>query len=121
MYSDEDDFSAPATMSEAVREWAYNVGRDNPDRQWLLSDYDTWELNPFYNGPDQGHPEDDQWVGAPMDCYSEQEPLYTLNEDFDSDPEDRDLDFMDEENLPDDEYDGQPDEAQEWYDFDPDC
>ena len=21
----------------------------------------------------------------------------------------------------DDEYDGQPDEAQEWYDFDPDC
>ena len=98
MYSDEDDFSAPATVSEAVREWAYNVGRDNPDRQWLLSDYDTLELNPFYNGPDQGHPEDDQWVGAPMDCYSEQEPLYTLNEDYDSDSDekDRDLDFMEE-------------------------
>jgi hypothetical protein len=25
--------------------------------------------------------------------------------------------FLEEE----DEYDGQPDEAQEWYDFDPDC
>lgn len=27
-------------------------------------------------------------------------------------------DILDEE---DDEYDGQPDEAQEWYDFDPEC
>lgn len=31
--------------------------------------------------------------------------------------------FMDAEgyDLDEDEYDGQPDEAQEWYDFDPDC
>lgn len=28
------------------------------------------------------------------------------------------IDDMDD---PDAEYDGQPDEAQEWYDFDPDC
>lgn len=28
--------------------------------------------------------------------------------------------FSDEEED-EDEYDGQPDEAQEWYDFDPDC
>jgi hypothetical protein len=28
--------------------------------------------------------------------------------------------FFDEEED-EDEYDGQPDEAQEWYDFDPDC
>jgi len=27
----------------------------------------------------------------------------------------------DEEYEPDYEYDGQPDEAQEWHDFDPDC
>lgn len=46
-----------ATKTDAVREWAYAVGHDAPLRQWLLSDYDTWEPNPFYVGPDQGHPE----------------------------------------------------------------
>ena len=121
MYGDEDNMDAPATVSEAISEWARNVGRENQDRQWLLSDCDTWERNPFYTGPDQGHPEDDQWVGAPVDCFSEQEPLFVLDEDFDPDPEDRDLDFMDEEYPKDDEYNGQPDEAQEWHDFDPDC
>ena len=30
-------------------------------------------------------------------------------------------DILDEEDEEDDEYDGQPDEAQEWYDFDPEC
>ena len=98
-YARMDNEDRCATIPEAISEWARNVGRDNQDRQWLLSDYDTWERNPFYTGPDQGHPEDDQWVGA----------------------EDRDLDFMDEEYPKDDEYDGQPDEAQEWHDFDPDC
>jgi hypothetical protein len=30
--------------------------------------------------------------------------------------------FLDEEeDEEDEEWDGQPDEAQEWYDFDPDC
>jgi len=45
-------------MQEAVREWSWNVGSDRPTEQWLLSDYDTWERNPHYVGPDQGHPED---------------------------------------------------------------
>lgn len=29
--------------------------------------------------------------------------------------------FLDEDEDEDEEWDGQPDEAQEWYDFDPDC
>lgn len=29
--------------------------------------------------------------------------------------------FILEEDEDEDEYDGQPDEAQEWYDFDPEC
>ena len=45
-------------MPHAVREWAWVVGAEVPDRQWLLSDYDSWERNPHYRGPDQGHPED---------------------------------------------------------------
>ena len=28
-------------MQEAVRQWAWSVGADYPERQWLLSDYDT--------------------------------------------------------------------------------
>lgn len=46
-----------ATRSDAVREYAYAVGHTRPLVQWILSDYDTWEPNPFYVGPDQGHPE----------------------------------------------------------------
>jgi hypothetical protein len=45
-------------VQEALREWAWIVGADRPDDQWLLSDYDSWEPNPHYTGPDQGHPED---------------------------------------------------------------
>lgn len=46
-----------ATEADAVREYARNVGRDSLDRQWILSPYDTWERNPFYQGPEQPHPE----------------------------------------------------------------
>lgn len=46
-----------ATKTAACREYAGNVGHNRPLCQWILSDYDTWEPNPFYIGPDQGHPE----------------------------------------------------------------
>lgn len=46
-------------MQEAVDEWIRNVGRDRPDHPWILSNYDTWHKNPFYNGPPRRHPEDD--------------------------------------------------------------
>lgn len=46
-----------AWFRDAIGEYAYTVGHSRPLDQWLLSDYDTWEYNPFYIGPDQGHPE----------------------------------------------------------------
>ncbi len=49
-----------ATPTEACREFARNVGHEFPDRPWILTDYDTWERNPFYQGPPARHPEDDQ-------------------------------------------------------------
>ena len=63
----EDDMAPVATVTEALREWAWNVGAYPRfiARQWLLTDYDSWERNPHYTGPDQGHPEDD-------DCSPEQ-------------------------------------------------
>ena len=27
--------------------------------KWILTDYDVWERNPYYHGPEQQHPEDD--------------------------------------------------------------
>lgn len=50
------------TMSELVGFWVCEYGSDHRDQQWVLSPYDSWHLNPFYRGPDQGHPEDDQQV-----------------------------------------------------------
>jgi hypothetical protein len=48
-----------ATDTEACREYARNVGAERPERPWILTDYDTWERNPFYSGPPARHPEDD--------------------------------------------------------------
>ena len=49
-----------ATPTDACKEYARNVGVDHLDRAWILTDYDTWEKNPFYVGPPVRHPEDDQ-------------------------------------------------------------
>lgn len=56
-------------QQEAVREWARAEGQGRPDSEWLLSNYDTWEHNPYYTGKPGKHPEDDQ------DCY-EEAPVY---------------------------------------------
>ena len=55
------DLNKMSFMQEAVREWVWNVGQDRADQQWVLSNYDTWERNPHYTGPDQGHPEDEYY------------------------------------------------------------
>ena len=49
-------------IAEGVRAFVQTVGQERPDRAWLLSDYDTWERNPYYRGPKclgSVHPEDD--------------------------------------------------------------
>jgi hypothetical protein len=56
-----------ATDAQADREFARNVGRDNPGEAWVLSDRDAWYRNPFYEGPAQPHPE------AGPDYYEEPE------------------------------------------------
>lgn len=48
-----------ATPAEAAREYAVNVGREHPDRAWILTPFDSWKPNPFYSGPPVRHPEDD--------------------------------------------------------------
>jgi hypothetical protein len=50
---------ALATEMESCREFARNVGRDEPARAWILTPQDCWIANPFYHGPAVRHPEDD--------------------------------------------------------------
>ena len=50
-----------ATNSDALREFAYNAGRDCPDVAWLLHFSDTVVANPFYVGPPVRHPEADEY------------------------------------------------------------
>jgi hypothetical protein len=35
---------------EAMREYARNVGMEQPDREWINTPLDSWEKNPFYTG-----------------------------------------------------------------------
>lgn len=55
-YHDEEE-TFLATEAEADHEYAHEVGRDNPDSAWILSDRDVWYPNPFYRGEPQPHPE----------------------------------------------------------------
>lgn len=61
-YLDDDDrYDRPATLAEADREYAYNVGAERRDVAWVLSDRDVWYPNPYYRGPPEPHPEDAVW------------------------------------------------------------
>ena len=48
-----------------MREAAFNEGMDNPERPWILTDWDVWMPNPFYQGPPVDHPEL-QWDDEPQ-------------------------------------------------------
>jgi len=59
-YVHPDDDTHLATVGEADAEYAHNVGREHPERAWILSDRDVWYPNPAYRGPAVPHPEDDR-------------------------------------------------------------
>lgn len=68
----------PPSIEQGIREWIWWVGQEPrfKDCQWILSDYDTWEQNPHYRGPEQRHPEDpSRWEddyfadGTPVSLY----------------------------------------------------
>lgn len=48
-----------ANYQDAMAEYAMNVGNQNPDQAWILTDYDVWMPNPCYRGGPARHPEDD--------------------------------------------------------------
>lgn len=60
LHHEQDDH--PATKSEACREFAHNYGSMHPEKAWVLTDFDTWERNPYYSGPAVPHPEDNDGI-----------------------------------------------------------
>ena len=56
------DCGPQATYTDAFREYARNVAIDNEiacrdQPAWILTNWDTWERNPFYTGPEVFDPE----------------------------------------------------------------
>lgn len=55
----DNDPGGPATEAEAAAEYVRNVGRDEPDREWIATPWDSWGRNPYYTGAPGPHPEAD--------------------------------------------------------------
>jgi hypothetical protein len=49
--------SGPSSTQEMIREQVRYDGQFCPDTAWILSDFDTWERNPHYKGPEVPQPE----------------------------------------------------------------
>lgn len=56
-----------ATVAEADAEYVRNVGYENQDCAWILSDREVWYRNPFYSGPAVPHPESDDFEPGSVD------------------------------------------------------
>lgn len=46
-------------IAQADRQYAETAGSERPNVAWILSDRDVWYRNPYYKGPPQPHPEDE--------------------------------------------------------------
>jgi len=55
----EHDAFTYSTAGEFDRAAALEIGAENPDQAWILTDRDVWHANPYYRGPAVRHPEDD--------------------------------------------------------------
>ena len=54
-------------MVGACREYARNVGHDCPDVEWISTNFDTWERNPFFTGVPGRHPEAEDYDLSDVD------------------------------------------------------
>lgn len=49
-----------ASDSELDYAEAAQIGYYHPERAWVCTDRDVWHRNPYYTGPAQPHPYDDE-------------------------------------------------------------
>lgn len=55
----QDAMSDSEYMSAALHQFGCVYGAERPERAWILTPFDTWEANPYYQGPPVRHPEED--------------------------------------------------------------
>ncbi len=56
-----------STDAEWDRAEALELGANNPDQEWVLTDRDAWHKNPYYQGEPGPHPEDEHYPGELSD------------------------------------------------------
>ncbi len=52
----EDNEPPLATIADSVREYVFNVGKENRDVPWIVSPYDSVHKNPFFQGDFKQYP-----------------------------------------------------------------
>ena len=48
---------------------AMQLGEENPERAWVLTDRDVWHANPYYKGPRMPHPELEIWEDEDVEAW----------------------------------------------------
>ncbi len=51
-----------STPAEWDRAEAYELGAMDSSVAWVLTDRDVWHANPYYEGPEVPHPEEDRYT-----------------------------------------------------------
>ena len=80
-------------IQEAMEEQRFIFGQENPEAEWILTSWDVWVKNPYYNGPIGRHPEDDypeddrgeQLPPPPAEIFVSAEILATCQEENEDD------------------------------------
>lgn len=58
--ADAEDYCHGTVQQEAHKEMVQQFGQEQPAFEWILTDFDVWEKNPYFTGVPSGrHPEDD--------------------------------------------------------------
>ena len=52
-----ESMTAGEFTSHQIDRMRWIEGEQHKDRAWLLTDYDSWVSNPYYDGPPVRHPE----------------------------------------------------------------
>lgn len=71
-----DSLSHTEWLVESVHHYAAVYGAEEPEKEYILSPFDTWHPNPYYTGRKGPHPEDDDfWSLSPEEQEAEIERL----------------------------------------------
>lgn len=69
--NEDEDFNG-SVQAEGHKDWIQSFGEMHPEREWILSDWDVWERNPFFMGKrTNGHPEDDYRPKTCLEAFNE--------------------------------------------------